>query len=230
MSVESKIKFRAYAFIAAGFIVLAFIIGILYALWVALLAFLLWKAYKWMKILRFWKKEPLLTRKIIEYATGRLNEGRNSSNLWVQSLKEPELADFALNYHVELMARPTLIEKEYSDLIEGWTEWGGSRLEECVLSLPTEVLADNVGKQGNQIPMYGVMISKAALEIQIAEYALGLLNVQNPRETVSRRLLAKELEKRNSQDELLWAIKAETSTMAVRHLAKVLGEASIERN
>jgi hypothetical protein len=118
MSVESKIKFRILVFIAAAIILLAWIVGIVYAFSIALLAFILWKAYSYIKMMRWWKGESAVSRQMIEYVTERLNEGKQSKNVWVQSLTVPEVSKFALDYRVELMARPMMIEKESPNAIE----------------------------------------------------------------------------------------------------------------
>ena len=237
MSVESKIKFRAYAFIVAVFVVLAFIFGILYTLWVALLAFLLWKAFQWIKMLRFWNNESLLNRQLIEYITAQLNEGDRSTNLWVKSLTLPEMKDFALKYRVELMARNAIIEKDSTNLIEGWTSWGASRLEEYVLQLSGEELANDIGSEEHQMPFGMVMVMRAAFEILVAEHALSLLKVQNPREAISREMLSKQLVKLNASqtegtpgEKMLAAFNAESWVTATGLLAKALGEKGPERN
>lgn len=224
MRIESMIKFRIYAFFVAGFVVLALIIGALYAFLATLFAFFSWKSYKWLKLMRWWKSESDSTRQIVEYIVARLNEGRSSNNMWIQSLTEPEVADFAREYRLELIARPIIIEKESSNLIEGWTEWGATRLEDCVLRLPADELANNVGSKENPIPFLKVMIAKTAFEILIAEHALGIFNAVNPRQLVSRRLASKELEKLNSNDSLSRPFVADMSATTMRLLAQELGE------
>lgn len=198
MGVKSKIKFRAYAFIAAGFVVLIFIVGITYAFLAALLAFLLWNAYQWMKMLRFWNSQSVLSRQIVEYITAHLNEGDRSSNLWVKSLTLPEMKDFALTYRVELMARNAIIEKESANLIEGWTEWGSTRIDENVLQQTDEVLNSNIGSEEKPIRMKDVLIEKGAFETLVAEYALKLLGVDDPRSTICQRFLKRQLEEINA--------------------------------
>jgi hypothetical protein len=236
MSIESKIKFRVYAFVAAGFVVLAFIVGILYALWVALLVFLLWKAYKWLKVMRWWKSESQLTRQMAEYITSRTNEGMGSSNLWVTSLTVPEVREFAVKYHAELMARNPVIEKESANLIEGWTKWGASRLEEHVLSLSAGELSSDVGTEESPMPFGRLMIARTAFEIQVAEHALELLNVPDPRAEIARRILQPELAKTNAGREggnlgqqLLDAAHAEALSSALKALAAELGEGRTQR-
>jgi hypothetical protein len=236
MSVESKIKFRAYAFIAAGFVVLAFIVGILYALWIALLTFLLWRAFKWMKLMHWWKSESSLTRQMIEYITARLNEGEGSHNLWVSSLVLPEMAKYANDYRVELMARPMIIEKESPSLVDGWTDWGATRLEEYVMNIPAEELRNNVGSEGNPIPMGRVLIARVAFEILVAEHALGLLKVPDPRAVIARKTLEPELNRINAGREkgelgqqLVDAAHAEAFSSALNALALELGERKTQR-
>ncbi len=186
MNVESKIKFRAYLFIVAGFIVLILLIGIIYALLAALLVFLFWRAYKWLKLMHWWNSESLFTRQMIEYITNRLDEGNASRNLWVRGLAIPETAEYGRNYRVELMARPMIIEKESANLVEGWTEWGATRLEEHVIPLSPEDLTSNVGFEDRPIPLGQLMVARVAFEVLVAEHALELLNVPSPRAAVSR--------------------------------------------
>lgn len=231
MSVESKIKFRAYAFIAAGFVVLVFIIGIKYAFLTALLAFLLWRAFKWLKMMRWWKSESPLTRHMAEYITNRINEGASSSNLWVASLVLPEVREFAVKYHTELMARNPIIEKESANLIEGWIGWGSSRLEEHVLHLSAEELANDVGTEGHPVPFGRLMISRTAFETLIAEHALEHLGVSDPRAEIARKILEPELTKDNSGSEigdfgqlLVDAAHLEVLNSALKSLAIELGE------
>jgi hypothetical protein len=228
VSVESKIKFRIYALLGAAFIALAFIVGPLYAFLIALLAFLLWKAYTYSKSMRWWKSESVTSRQIIEFIIGSLNEGSNSKNCWVQSLALPEVSEFAKEYRVELMATPLIIEKEPKNLVEGWTEWGATRLEDCVLRLSAEELASNVGSEENPIPMLKVMIAKAAFEITVAEHALALFSVPNPREAVSRRLVSKNLETKKSDTDIAWLAKSQATASALGLLAKELGEGTSE--
>jgi len=226
MSAESKLKFRIGMLSLAAFVVLVFIIGVAYSIAVALLAFLIWKVYSQAKLMRWWKRESPVTRQIIEFVNQRLNERKESKNLWVKSLVLPEVAEFAKDYRVELMARPMIIEKESNNVIEGWTEWGATRLEDCVLRRSAEELASNVGSDENPIPMLKVMVAKAALEITVAEHALALLSVPNPREVVSRRLVTKNLEAKKSDMDIAWAAKAEATALALGLLAKELGEVS----
>jgi hypothetical protein len=224
MSVESKLTFRIGALALAAFIVLAFIIGVAYSIAVVLLVFLIWKVYSQAKLMRWWKRESPVTRQIIEFVNQRLNEGKESKNLWVQSLVLPEVAGLAKDYRVELMARPMIIEKESNNVIEGWTEWGATRLEDCVLRLSAEELASNVGSEENPIPMVKVMVAKAALEITVAERALALLSVPNPREAVSSRLVSSHIETKKSDMDIVWLAKNELLTTTLRLLAKELGE------
>lgn len=226
MSVESKIKFRIFVFLAAAIILLAWIVGVVYALSIALLVFILWKAYSYMKMMRWWRGESAVSRQMIEYVTERLNEGKRSKNLWVQSLTVPELTKLALDYRVKLMARPKMIEKESPNAVEGWTEWGGTRLQDCVLQHSVEELAANMGSDENPLPMLKLMIAKAAFEILVAEHALKLLNVPNPREPISQRTLSKELENLNAQDPLTRTFNSDTSSTVFRLLAQELGEQS----
>ncbi len=226
MSVESKIKLRIFLFLAAAIILLAWIVGIVYALSIALLAFILWKAYSYIKMMRWWKGESAVSRKMIEYVTERLNEGKRSNNLWVQSLIVPEATKLALDYRVELMARPKMIEKESPNVVEGWTGWGGTRLQDCVLQHSVEELAANMGSDENPLPMLKLMIAKAAFEILVAEHALKLLNVPNPRELISQRTLSKELENLNTQDSLTRTFNSDKSSTVFRLLAQELGEQS----
>jgi hypothetical protein len=228
VSVESKFKFRIYALLGAAFIVLALIVGPLYAFLTALLAFLLWKVYTYSKSMRWWKSESTTSRQIIEFLIDRLNEGSNSRNCWVQSLALPEVSKFEKEYRVELMARPLIVEKESTDPVEGWTEWGATRLEDCVLRLSADELASNVGSEENPIPMLKVMIAKAAFEITVAEHALALLSVPNPREAVSRRLFSKSLETKKTDMDIAWLAKSEATASALGLLAKELGEAAPE--
>jgi hypothetical protein len=74
--------------------------------------------------------------------------------------------------------------------------------------------------------MLKVMVAKAALEITVAEHALALLSVPNPREVVSRRLVTKNLEAKKSDMDIAWAAKAEATALALGLLAKELGEVS----
>jgi hypothetical protein len=231
MSVESKIEFRAYAFIAVGFVVLYFIFGITYAFLAALLTLLLWKAYKWLKVMRWWKGESPLTRQMIEYITARLNEGVGSNNRWVSSLSLPEMAVYANGYRVELMARPMIIEKQSRSLIDGWTNWGATRLQEDVMNVPPEELESNIGSKEHPIPMAKVLIARAAFEILVAEHALELLNVSNPRAEIARKTLAPQLNKGNAGrdvgnlgQQLVDAAHAEAFSSALRALAVELGE------
>lgn len=224
MSFESKMKFRIYACLVAGFVLLVFIVGLLYALSIALLAFLLWKAYLYAKLMHWWKGESPITHQIIEFIAERLNDGPNSKSLWVKSLASPETAELARNYRVELMARPMIIEKQSPSLIEGWTEWGATRLEECVLRLDAKELAENMGSETNPIPMGRIMVSKAALEITVAEHALALLGIPNSRQVVSQRLVSKHLEARKSELDIAWAAKGEAMASALRLLEKELEE------
>lgn len=230
MSTESKMTFRIYAFSALAFIVLALIVGFVYAILIALLAFLLWKIYSYSKLMRWWKGEPFVSRQIIDFVTERLNEGTKSKNLWIQSLTTPEVAEFDRNYRVELMARPMIIEKGSSNVIEGWTEWGATRLEENVPTHSVEELGENVGNKENPLPMLKLMIAKAAFEILIAEHALALLNVPNPRKVVSQRTLSKELEKLNLLDAYLRPPNAEKSATVLKLLAEEIGEAAPQAN
>ena len=227
VSVESKIKFRVVGFIAAAIILLAWIVGMVYALSIALLAFMLWKAYSYIKMMRWWKGESAVSRQMIEHVTERLNEGKHSKNVWVQSLTVPEVSKLALDYRVELMARPMIIEKESPNAIEGWTEWGGTRLRDCVLQHSVDELAANVGSDEHPLPMLKLMIAKAAFEILVAEHALNLLNVRNPREPISQRTLSRELENLNALDPLTRTFTAESNSTVFKLLAQELGERSV---
>ena len=229
MSVESKIKFRVYAFSVGAFIIVAFLLGVVRALVIALLVFLLWKTYSYVKLMRWWKGESPTTRQIIEFVTQRLNEGANSKNFWVTTMTNSDVTQIAKDYRVELMARPMVIEKTSSDLIEGWTEWGSTRLEDCVLRHSSEELADNIGSDERPIPMLKLMIAKTALEITVTEYALTTLGVTNPRQVLSQRMVSKQLEEKNSDTDLAWAFKSERTATALDLLAKELGEATRER-
>jgi hypothetical protein len=236
MSVESKMKFRAYASIAGGFVVLSFIVGITYAFLTALLAVLLWNAYKWLKLMRWWRRESPLTRQMIEHISAQLNEGTKSKNVWVGSLTLPEMANYAKDYRVELIARPMMIEKESKNLAEGWTDWAASRLEEYVLKVPTEELEKNVGSKDHPILMGRVLIARVAFEILVAEHALRLLNIPDPRATIARRTLAPQLERINAGrsegnlgQQLIDAAYAEAFSSALNALALELGEEQTQR-
>lgn len=230
MSVGSKIAFRAYSFIAAAFVVLAFIVGIKYALLFAVLAVLLWKAYGWLRVMRWWKRESPFTQQMIEHITARLNEGKDSSNLWVVSLTLPETAEFAKDYRVELMARPMIIEKEFPGQVDGWTMWGATRLDGIVNASP-EDLESNVGTKDDPIPMARVLVARAAFEVLLAEHALKLLNVAEPRAVIARKTASLELERINSGREkgtlgqqLVDVAHARAFSSAVSALAAELGE------
>jgi len=224
MSIKGKIEFRIYIVLGIAFVVLGLAIGFLYSLLLALFAFALWKAYSYSKLMNWWKRESALSRQIIEFVSDRLNEGVDSQYFWVRSLTVPEVMEFAKTYRVELMARPLIIEKSTPNLIEGWTDWGSSRLEECVLSVPAEELGRNVGSAENPIPMMRVMIAKAAFEIIVAEHALQLLSVSDPRQTISQRVLSRQIETLNSKSGFARAFDAEKAALATKLLGKELGE------
>ena len=230
MSVESKLRFRAYAFIAAGFIVLIFIVGIKLAFLIAVLAVLMWEAYKTLRMMKWWKSESTLTRQMIEYITAQLNEGTRSKNMWVGSLTLPEMANYAKDYRVELIARPMIIEKESKSLAEGWTDWAATRLEEYVLKVPAEELEKNVGSKDYPMLMGRVLIARAAFEILVSEHALRLLNIPDPRATIARKTLALQLERINAGrsngdlgQQLVDAAYAEAFSSALNALALELG-------
>ena len=231
MGVGSKIKWRVYGFSVAALIVLSFFIGVIYALLLVLLAFLSWKAYDSLRLMHWWKKESAISREMIEYINERLNEGIKSRNLWVQGLVLPEVAKFALDYRVELMARPRIIEKESSNPVDGWTEWGAARLDDLMNASP-ELLGDNIGSEENPLLMGRMLIARAGFEVLVAEHALRLLNVKDPREAIVQKTLAAELTKVNALREkgdlgqqLVGAARAEAFSSALRALSAELGEA-----
>lgn len=226
MNVESKLKFRIGLIAVAAVSLLAFLVGTVYALAISLLAFLLWKAYSKIKLLQWWKKQSATTRQLSDFISERLNEGSTSKNLWVQSLAVPELAQTNVDYRVELMARPMVIEKQSpSNLIEGWVEWASLRLDECVFSHDTESLGKNMShSESNPIPLLHIMVAKAALEITVAEQALRLLGASNPRQLVSQRTLEKHLEAQTSEMDIAWAFKSNSMMITMDLLARELGE------
>jgi hypothetical protein len=77
-----------------------------------------------------------------------------------------------------------------------------------------------MGSDEHPLPMLKLMIAKAAFEILVAEHALKLLNVSNPREPISKRTLSKELENLNSQDPLARAFNPKKPQLYSNSLPK----------
>jgi hypothetical protein len=196
------------------------------------LAFLCWKTYTYIKLKQWWKNESTLSRQIIEFITERLNEGVNSKYFWVKSLAVSEMAEFAKDYRVLLMARPLVIEKESADLVEGWIEWAATRLDEYVFRMSADELAENMGSEEEPIPMMRVLIAKAAFEIVVSEYALSLLNIADARKRISGRITSNELKNMDPADiekddlagNLARANRVELVSMSLKFLGKELGE------
>jgi hypothetical protein len=160
---------------------------------------------------------------MMEYIAQRLNEGERSENLFVQSLTVPALAKSAKNYRLEISATPLVIEKTSPDPVEGWTDWGATRLRENMLQYSAEEWSANVGSDEHPLPMVKIMVSRAAFEVLIAEHGLRLLKVSDPRAAISQRMLKKELELLNSLDPITRAFKGDVVAKGMQMLDKELG-------
>ena len=184
---ERKISARLYLFIGLSFLSLTFLLGISRTAILAVTVIFAWKAREVFLLKKVWRGETVFDKAMTEFTMSKLNEGSRSNNLWVAYLSDPELASTSKDYVVELLACPKLIRAESATEIQGWTKWRATRMEENLTNRDDDTLSERFSKDqnGRAITIRDVMLQKTVLEITLAEHALKLLAVPDPRAAIA---------------------------------------------
>ena len=186
MDTSKKMQMRVWLWLLVVFFVAVIVFGPLYAALLTLAAFAAWKAYSYFKLKTFWDKQADPAKQTIEYAVALLNKQKPMNSLWVDLLARSDMSKRSTDYRVQLMGEAILCEQ--GNPIENWTQWGASRMNERVTNLSDEELAENYATDGGPpITMRDVMISLAAFEIIVAEHALRLHGITEPRAVIAQR-------------------------------------------
>jgi len=173
--------------LSVSFIVLWFIVGFVDAIAIALLGVLLWKAHGFFVSSRWWNSQSKFERQMADFVHRSISDGGRSSNTWLQMLAEPKLDSVRSDYELKLFMRRGMISAEQREPAQGWTDWGATRVDENVTNQTQQFLLTDVGSEGQPLLGWSLMIQKCAFEVLVAEHALGLLGVANPREAIQKR-------------------------------------------
>jgi hypothetical protein len=114
---------------------------------------------------------------------------RNTSP-WVQHLRQPENQEFGRQYRTILIERARELQLDIllTNQIKRWREWGATRIEEHVLDREDDLSRD-IAPGGSIISSYDLMMNRAAFEVVVAEEALRILGVLDPRAVISTMAL-----------------------------------------
>lgn len=195
MDTSKKMQMRLWLWLFALFIIAAIGVGPMRAALLSLAALAAWKAYSYFKLKKFWDQQPDPAKQTIEYATSLLNKQKPMNSLWVDVLARSDMRKVSTDYRVQLMAEAIICEKE--DPVESWTQWGASRMDVHIRNLPEEELAENFASEGVPQTVHDVMISRVAFEVIVAEHALRLHGIAEPRAAIAQRTTRIMLERYN---------------------------------
>ncbi|RSL18618.1 hypothetical protein EDE15_4208 [Edaphobacter aggregans] len=159
-------------------------------------------------------------KRLTDFIVAHLDDPSKNTSAWSEHLRKPENVEFALRYRESLTKRAeelrlnTLVTAQ----IKSWRKWGATRIEDYVLDPEDEPSLENVSKS-SPIDNHNLLVHRAAFEVIIAEEALRLLNVINPRAAVSTMIVSiaenradyVAVNRQEFESELLWFMACKLS-------------------
>ncbi len=129
-------------------------------------------------------------KRLTTFINEHLDVPSRNTSPWVQHLRQPENQEFGRQYRTTLIeqARELQLDILLTNQIKRWREWGATRIEEYVLDREDDLSRD-IAPGGSIISSYDLMMNRAAFEVVVAEEALRILGVLDPRAVISTMAL-----------------------------------------